>query len=262
LNLLAVVALGIVQGLTEFFPISSSGHLVLLQNLLGIKEPQVFADVMLHFGSLVALCVFLRREILDLFRGGWAFCRNPKANISSAPVRLLAALALASVPTFLMGALLGDFFESLFGSLRLVGGALLVTGGFLTLTRFAREKTQNFSWHPVLIGVLQGTAIVPGFSRSGLTIGGALLLGWKKEEAARFSFLLSIPAILGATAFQLARVNAGSQPWTLLLVGTAVSAVFGYLALAVLMAVIKRGRFFAFAYYCFGIGLFPSNSFP
>jgi undecaprenyl-diphosphatase len=255
LSFTEIVLLGIIQGLTEFFPVSSSGHLVLFQNLFGLKEPQIFADVMLHVGTMISLFVFLRKDLLVLMQKFWTFCLNPKKNISDPSMKLIFALLLASLPTALIGYLFSDFFESLFASLKAVGFALLLTGGYLFLTKFSKLRTKNFVLHPLIIGLLQGAAIVPGFSRSGLTIGGALFLGWKREDAARFSFLLSIPAILGAALFQLQKTDITDQPWPVLLTGVVVSAVFGYLALVLLLSIINRGKFFTFSFYCFAVGL-------
>ena len=250
-----IIVLGIIQGLAEFFPVSSSGHLVLFQNLFGLKEPQIFVDVMLHVGTLLSLFIFLRQELFELGRGFWLFMGNPKTYYSDPRVKLVFALAIASVPTALLGYLFRGFFESLFASLRAVGLALIFTGFFLFLTKYARNGRRDLFFHPLIIGILQGVAIVPGFSRSGLTIGGAMFLGWKKEEAARFSFLLSIPAILGAAIFQIGRIDAGSQPWAIIIAGTLVSAIFGYLALALLVSVINKGKFYAFSFYCLLAGI-------
>ena len=243
-----------IQGLTEFFPVSSSGHLVLFQNLFGLREPQLLTDIMLHLGTLVSLLGFLRRELVELAQSWGRFCLNPKKNIKDPKIRLLFFLFLASLPIAFMGYFLYDFIESLFGSLRAVGIALLLTGSFLLLTRLAREKEKSNISHPLLIGILQGFALVPGFSRSGFTIGGALLLGWKRKEAAQFSFLLSIPAILGATFFQLQNAEASSQSWYLLLTGVIMAAVFGFIALTFLVKLIMKGKFSSFSYYCFFIG--------
>ncbi len=250
-----IVLLGIIQGLTEFFPVSSSGHLVLFQNLFGLREPQLLVDVMLHSGTLLSLLVFLRRELIELAQSLGRFCRRPKENIGDPKVRLLFFLFLASLPIAVMGYFLYDFIESLFGSLWTVGVALLLTGGFLLLTKLAREKQKNNISHPLLIGILQGLALVPGFSRSGLTIGGALLLGWKRKEAAQFSFLLSIPAIVGATLYQLRNIESTPQSWPQLLVGVIVAAAFGFMALTFLVKVIVKGKFSSFSYYCFLVGL-------
>jgi undecaprenyl-diphosphatase len=255
LSLIAIIVLGIIQGLTEFFPVSSSGHLVLFQNMFGLKEPQIFVDVMLHVGTLLSLFVFLRRELLQLFEGFLLFVRNPQKHHTDPRVKQIFALVVASIPTFFIGYFFSDFFESLFASLRTVGLALLFTGCYLFLTRWARTRQKRLLLHPFLIGILQGAAIVPGFSRSGLTIGGAIFLGWEREEAARFSFLLSIPAICGAALFQLGKIDTGSQPWPIIITGVAVSAITGYFALAVLVSVINRGKFHAFSYYCFLAGI-------
>jgi undecaprenyl-diphosphatase len=255
LSLIAIIILGIIQGLTEFFPVSSSGHLVLFQNMFGLKEPQIFVDVMLHVGTLISLFVFLRQELLQLFRGFLLLLKNPRKYYSDPRVKRIFALAVASIPTFLIGYFFSDFFESLFASLRTVGIALIITGSFLFLTKWARIKQKNDLLHPFIIGVLQGAAIVPGFSRSGLTIGGAMFLGWKREDAARFSFLLSIPAICGAAVFQLGRIDPGSQPWPIIVIGVVVSAIVGYIALVLLVSVINRGKFYAFSFYCFVIGI-------
>jgi undecaprenyl-diphosphatase len=255
LSFFAIIILGVIQGVTEFFPVSSSGHLVLFQNLFGLKEPQIFVDVMLHVGTLISLVVFLRQELLRLFKGFLLLVKKPQEHYADPSVKLLFSLAVASIPTALMGYFFSDFFESLFASLRTVGVALVFTGCFLFLTRWARPRKRNFLAHPFIIGVLQGAAIVPGFSRSGLTIGGAMFLGWKREDAARFSFLLSIPAIGGAALFQLRKIDPGSQPWPIILTGVAVSAVVGYIALSLLVSVINRGKFHVFSYYCFMIGI-------
>ncbi len=255
MSFIAIIFLGITQGLTEFFPVSSSGHLVLLQNLFGLKEPQIFADVMLHVGTLISLFVFLRQELFELIKGFWLFVRNPKMYYTDPRMKLIFGLVIASIPTALIGYLFSDFFESLFASLRTVGLALIITGCYLFLTKFAKERQKNFLAHPFIIGILQGAAIVPGFSRSGLTIGGAMFLGWKREEAARFSFLLSIPAICGAALFQFGKININSHPWSIIIAGVVVSAVFGYLALALLVSAIKRGKFYVFSFYCFLAGI-------
>lgn len=255
MNFLEIVLLGIIQGLTEFFPVSSSGHLVLLQNLFGLSEPQIPADVMLHVGTVLSLVVFLRRELVELGLGLGRFCGNPKKNFHNPKIKIVFFLFLASIPTALIGYLFHDFFVSLFRSLRAVGVALFITGSYLLSTKFSREKGKTTILHPFLIGILQGLAIVPGFSRSGLTIGGALLLGWRRKEAAQFSFLLSIPAILGAALFELKNIEMSIQSWPVLITGALVAAAFGYLALVFLVRLITRGKFSSFSYYCFFAGL-------
>lgn len=251
---LVFVLLGIVQGLTEFFPVSSSGHLVLFQNLFGMQKPQVFADAMLHFGTLLSLVIFLRRDLLSLFHSALNAMRHPRQALEDPGFKLLAFLAAASLPTFLIGYFFSDFFESLFGSLSAVGVALLGTSAVLLATKRPRKTVTPRLWHALIIGVLQGAAIIPGFSRSGLTIGGGIIMGWENTHSARFSFLLSIPAILGAVVFQMHRIDPGFQSWEALAAGTAVAAAVGYFALRFLTSLTARGRFYTFAYYCAAAG--------
>ena len=255
MSYLHIILLGIIQGLTEFFPISSSGHLVLFQNLFGLKEPQIFIDIMLHIGTLLSLLLFLKKKIYSLTVSLICFIKSPKKNRGNPDIQLLLYLIIASIPTALIGYLFSDFFESLFASVLAVGLALLMTGTFLFTTKFFYPRGRPNKIHALLVGILQGLAIVPGFSRSGFTIGGGLICGWKRKEAAEFSFLLSIPAILGASLFQLQKIEIHDQPWLLLLTGIASAAIFGYLALVFLYNLVQKGKFFAFSYYCFAAGI-------
>jgi len=254
LNFLHIILLGIIQGLTEFFPISSSGHLVLFQNLFGLKEPQIFVDIMLHIGTLFSLLLFLRKKIYSLAASLICFIKSPKKYTANPDVKWLLYLFIASIPTALIGYLFSDFFESLFASVLTVGIALLVTGAFLFITKYFYPRGRPQKIHALLIGILQGLAIVPGFSRSGFTIGGGLICGWKRKEAAEFSFLLSIPAILGASLFQLQKIGIHNHSWLLLLTGVASSAISGYLALSFLYNLVQKGKFFSFSFYCFAAG--------
>lgn len=143
MSLLKIILLGVIQGLTEFLPVSSSGHLVLFQNLFGFNEDQLFMNTILHVGTLISLFIFLRREISGLIQSFWKFCMRPKKNFSDSNIKLIFYLAIASLPTALIGYFLYDFFESLFSFLRSVGVALLITGGYLLLTQFTKEKKRG-----------------------------------------------------------------------------------------------------------------------
>lgn len=250
MSLLQILLLGFIQGITEFFPISSSGHLVLTQNLLGFNEPMLLVDVMLHVGTVISLLVFLRKDITALFRSFLLFYRKPDFKTKDSDMLLLYSILLASIPTFLIGYFFSDALESLFESPLAVLVALFGTAVFLFLTRFAKPKKIRLILHPILIGILQGAAIIPGLSRSGMTIGGALFMGWDRKKAARFSFLLSIPVILGASVFQLQKIELSAQPWGIILAGIAAAAVTGYFALVFLVRIINHGKFYVFAYYC------------
>jgi len=250
LSLTKIILLGIIQGITEFFPISSSGHLVLMQNLLGLKEPQLLVDVMLHLGTVISLLFFLRKEIKEIFISFLRFCKKPSLKTKDPDILLVFSLLLASIPTFLIGYFFSSTFESLFESPKAVCVALFGTALFLFFTQFAKLKKPNYFLHPLIIGVLQGAAIVPGFSRSGLTIGGALFLGWKRKKATQFSFLLSIPAILGASLFQLQKSVISTQPWGIIITGVLTAAVAGYASLVLLVKIVNRGKFYLFSFYC------------
>lgn len=249
-----VVLLAILQGLTEFFPVSSSGHLVLLQHLLGLKESQVFFDALLHAGTAVALLVYLRHELLLMVKALFRLGKKRLSPSDRAAQRLLFHLIIATIPIVIVGYLGSDFFEKLFLSPRTVSFALGGTAIFLFLTKNTQPRHQEENTlQAVVIGLLQSAAIIPGLSRSGLTIGGGLLLGIQKERAARFSYLLSLPAILGATFFQWLKQGdliISNNGLMIYLIGLMLAAGVGYLALVYLTRLVKEGKFYLFSFYC------------
>lgn len=243
--------LGIVQGLTEFLPVSSSAHLVVVQHLFGFKEPLVAFDVALHFGTLAALFVYFRRDLVQLVKN--IFVPGPAT-------RLAFGIVIASIPTAFIGFTFKDWFETLFGSLQAVGFALLGTSALLWMTR-KREAGRREIGHGkvldfLLIGSMQGFAIIPGISRSGATLVTGLLRGFKREDAFRFSFLLSIPAVLGAGILELRDgplVNEMSR--ATLAAGFLAAAITGFLALGFLERIVKKGKLHRFAGYTLTLGL-------
>jgi len=241
---------------TEFLPISSSGHLVFFQSLLGLKEPHLFFDVMLHLGTLLAVIVFFWKDIARIVQGSMRMLREEKKD--SPDGKLLLLIVLASVPTGLMGIVFRDWVESFFSEPKLVGAMLLVTGGVLWVTRYVRGQNKGvdgMTWKDaLLIGVAQGVAIMPGISRSGATISTGFYCGLDRSLAGRFSFLLSIPAILGATVLEFPKIETIETIWVTL-VGTGVAFCMGLLSLKLLMGIIRAGRLFNFSYYCWGVGL-------
>jgi len=264
---LKAVILGVVQGLTEFLPVSSSGHLVLARRLLGVTPPagasEVLWEVVLHMGTLVAVVVVLRREVWLVVRGllrGLPACRRGvTAAVREEPGLALALLLiLGSIPAGVVGVAFHDFLEGLFAKPLLVAGALLVTGTVLFATRYVPQRAGSgrVSWlSAVLVGCAQAVAIVPGVSRSGVTISAGLFAGLERAEAARFSFLLSIPAVGGAGLLKLRHLNTlPTGSLAPLLVGGVVSAVVGVVALVLLLRVVNAGRLHLFAYYCWGVG--------
>jgi undecaprenyl-diphosphatase len=256
MSLFQSIFLGVIQGLTEFLPVSSSGHLVFFQSLFGLKEPPIFFDVLLHLGTLLAVVIYFRMDIWKIAQGLGAIPKKKQKN--SPQVKLLLFIILASIPTGLMGILLKDWFESFFSKPKLVGGMLLITGLFLFLTRFAKKEGRplgRMGWvDAVLIGIAQGVAIIPGISRSGATISTGLFCGLDRELSGKFSFLLSIPAILGATILETKKLDSDLSLWAAL-IGTAIAFGVGILSLTFLIKIIKMGKIFNFSYYCCGIGI-------
>ncbi len=245
-----------VQGVTEFIPVSSSGHLVFFQSLLGMKEPHIFFNVMLHLGTLLAVVICFRTDIRKIAQELGAILRKKQRDPPQA--KLLLLIILATIPTGLMGILLKDWFESLFSRPKVVGGMLLITGIILWLTRWTKKKHRSLEkmrWtDAVLIGIAQGVAIIPGISRSGATISTGLFLGLDQELSGKFSFLLSIPAILGATLLEFRKIDSGQELWATL-IGTAVAFGMGILSLIFLMKIIKVGKVQTFSYYCWSLGI-------
>ena len=262
MDLLSSTILGVVQGATEFLPISSSGHLVLFQNLMGFHEPELLLDTSLHIGTLLAVVIYFRRDLARLvgeLRG--LIAPRPEApGASSLRERLGGALltwvVVGNIPTALIGVGFREPLEALFGSVPLVGAMLLVTGLLLVLTRVVPGKARRLGLLAALaVGTAQGLAIVPGISRSGATIACGLLVGLDRDLAARYSFLLSVPAIVGALMLQLVSGEASGPGIAVLLAGGLTAGVTGLFALKLLMGMVRSGRLSWFAPYCWALGL-------
>jgi undecaprenyl-diphosphatase len=262
MSYLQATLLGALQGLTEFLPISSSGHLVLLQHLFGLHEPALIFDLFVHIATLAAVLTMYRRDVYNLF-AAWAPPRNGLAANSpkrASARRLGLLLVLANIPTAAIGLLFESTFEQFFSTPWLVGIALLVTGALLWLLRPSSGRDSGTSEvgiaHAVLLGCIQGLAITPGISRSGSTIAVALLCGVSRESAARFSFLMAIPAILGAAMLKSDNVSTLSiVELYLVMVGMLSALVVGYIALRYLIRLVMQGELWRFAFYCWAVGL-------
>lgn len=262
MDMLSSIFLGVVQGATEFLPISSSGHLVLFQNLMGFREPQLLLDISLHIGTLLAVLVVFRNDLAGMAVELRGLVAPERAKGNGAPFRerlqgsLLTWVVVGNVPTALIGLVFKDPLERLFGSVSLVGSMLLVTGLLVALTRLAPGRTRRLGLLVALaVGTAQGLAIIPGISRSGATIACGLLMGLDRDLAARFSFLLSVPAIAGALMLQLVTGDAAGPGLAVLIAGGLSAAVVGFLALLLLMGMVRKGRLFWFAPYCWALGL-------
>lgn len=266
MNTLQTTILGIIQGLTEFLPVSSSGHLVFFQNLFGFTEPELLLDTALHLGTLLAVCIYFRSDLLKMVSESWGYVRDRLGSRRVTPgsahdshAKLTWWVIVGTIPTGLIGLFFRHPLENLFGSVSLVGAMLLVTGGILALTRIApgasRQRRELGYAAVLIIGTIQGMAIIPGISRSGATIACGLILGLKRETAGRYSFLLSIPAIVGAVVLQLHGAEISRVGVVPLLSGFALSAVTGLVALKVLMGMVRKGHLAYFAPYCWALGL-------
>ncbi len=259
--------LGLVQGLTEFLPVSSSAHLVFFQFLFGFSDPLVFFDVILHLGTLVALLIYFAGDLAHLVRDsvyGIFFLlrrKSLKEIFEIAPhTRWALGIIIASIPTALMGFLLKDWFESLFGSLRGVSYQLFVNAAILWSTRYYPKGDKTIQTARLLdffiIGIFQGVSIIPGISRSGATIATALLLGLERQTAFRFSFLLAIPAILGAGILECKHgFQSWHWGWPVLGIGFFASLIAGYFSLYILSKMIRKGQLYTFAFYTLLFGI-------
>lgn len=248
------IILGIIQGLTEFLPISSSGHLALLENILQMERPGLLFNVLLHFGTLIS--------VLYVFRGRiWLLIISPFSRDEN--FRFLLLIIVATLPTAVMGFLLESWVERAFEGVLIVGINLMLTGGLLYLVERARQGEKEIVsmsfLEATLIGIMQGFAIFPGVSRSGFTIAMGMLIGLRREIAAEFSFILAIPAILGATLLE--GIEASRNPTlhgdllSSYALGTLLACLTGILAIRFLLKILRERRLDLFSYYCWGVGI-------
>ncbi|MGK2943497.1 MAG: undecaprenyl-diphosphatase UppP [Desulfuromonadales bacterium] len=255
MSFLDAILLGILQGASEFLPVSSSGHLVLAQHLMGdFKQPGVLFDVLLHIGSMVAVAIYFWRDLGGLISSLWR--RDETAKQQRFMVWLLFA---GSVPTAVIGLLFKDFFIGLFERPDIVCIMLLVTGSLLWLAERLRNREHSRKkmtfMDAIVVGTVQGCAIIPGISRSGSTIAALLLRGVDGETAARFSFLLALPAVFGAALLSVKDLDAVAAGTVFpYLAGTVASLVTGVLCIHLLIGVIRRQRLHWFAFYCWFVG--------
>lgn len=258
--------MGLVQGLTEFLPVSSSGHLQIFKTLFGIEffDGGLTLDIMLHIGTLLAVFVVFRKDVWELIKEFFMLIGDifhGKFKIETPYRRMLLMLIVASVPAAITGIMLSDFIESIAGErLWVVGVCLFITATILLLTDKVVSGKKNINDLTVknsfVVGLFQGVAILPGISRSGSTIAGAIFAGFDREFAVKFSFLLSIPAILGAALIDGIRVLRVGTDLAIApaLCGVLVAAVSGFFAINVLRKLVKEGKFKYFAYYCMVAG--------
>jgi len=248
MDLIQVLILAIIQGIMEWLPISSSGHLVVVQQHLGLKVPLIF-DVSLHVGTLCVIIVAFRKDIAEIVKALY------KLDFKSEEGKLAIHIALGSIPTAIIGLLFHDIFKLLFNSTLAVGTALIITGFILYFSKLRKNGKELSYLDSLLIGIAQGVAIAPGISRSGITLSTGFLRRIKKEVIFRYSFLLSIPAVIGATVMESKDLVMGEVDMLALLFGVLVSMMVGYVSLKLLLKIVLKEKFHLFAYYCWIIGL-------
>ena len=266
MNLFTSLLLGIIQGLAEFLPISSSGHLALAQHLLGINtEVPAFFDVLLHLGTLLAVLVAYWGDVVEIvqefFRGVGDIVHGTTPTPVPPARRMILLIIVGTLPLFAILPIHKKV-QALGDSMVFIGMALVVTGFLLFACDLVRRghKTERSATlvDALLVGVGQALATMPGISRSGMTISAGCFLGFERSFAVRFSFLLSIPAVLGANILSLKDALEAGVDWAAVpvyLAGVVASAVVGYACIRLLKLIAKKGRFGGFAYYCWAVGL-------
>jgi len=247
MDVLSAILLSIVQGITEWLPVSSSGHLVIVSNVLGV-DSDVFFNTVVHVASLIAVLFVFRREVLKIIRAVLYWQSGTR------DFRMFWMLVLASIPIALVGYFFADAVEQAFSSLLVVSISLIVTGTMLYLSKYVTGAGKVKPRSAIIIGLCQAFALIPGISRSGMTISAGVLQGIKREEAATFSFLLYIPAVVGAGVYQYINMS-GPVLLVPVIVGLVVTTFVSIIALTWLLRIIKRGRFHLFSWYCWALGL-------
>lgn len=249
------VVLGIIQGLTEFLPVSSSGHLELAKLILPGQytgESSMIMTVVLHFATALSTVVIFRKDLLQIIKGLFQFKWNESTKFS-------AKIIISMIPAALVGVFFDEIIESFFnGAVLLVGSMLLVTGGLLFLADKTKNTTKEVSFfHSIIIGASQAIAILPGISRSGATIGTSVLLGVDREKAARFSFLMVVPLIFGKIAKDLLsdKFTIEGLDITALSVGFAAAFITGLFACTWMISLVKKSKLIYFSFYCFVVGI-------
>lgn len=249
MTILQAVILGLVQGLTEFLPVSSSGHLVLLNNIFGIREGQAFFAVMVHLGTLIAVIIVLRKEIAEILRRPFG--------------RMTWLLIVSTIPIVVFALFFDDFIQAAFGG-KFLGFAFIATGIVLTLSETMSKTSVNAKKENVtypsafFMGIMQGIAILPGVSRSGMTIAGGLFSGLTRKTCAKFAFLMSIPAILGSAVLEgmnAFKTGFANVEWFPTAIGMVCALISGFIAVRLMLNLIAKKKLYGFAIYVLILGV-------
>lgn len=253
MDIIRTMVLGIIQGLTEWLPISSTGHLKIAEHFMNEKIPLLF-DFILHIGTLIVVLLFFRRDIKNMLSA------LVHLDFKTEHGKLVLLIIVGSVPAGIIGILLNEPVNSAFQDTLPIAVAFVLCGIMLYSAKFAHEKNESIGYSTaILVGVAEGIAIIPGISRSGATITVALLLGIKREKAFKFSFLLSIPAILSVLGYNFAKrsdeLASAGLGWPEILTGVFVVMFIGYFALKLLWKILKKKKLYLFAFYCWLLGI-------
>lgn len=256
------VVLGLVQGVTEFLPVSSSGHLAVLQKIFGLENVPLLYDILLHVSTLLVVFIIFRKTIFRLLEVFFRFCTGRKKPGDEESLKMIWAVLVATLVTGVMGILAGKYLMDDY-PIKIVGAGFIVTAILLFLTSLKKSPVTEEKKSPTIIqglitGFAQGVGVLPGISRSGSTISAALYSGVNREVAGEFSFILSIPAILGALILELKDADNMLQEINILPLAAGIISAFvsGFFALKFLMYLIKKGRLFYFAFYLVPLGLY------
>lgn len=282
MTFIQAIILGIVQGLTEFLPVSSSGHLAIMKNLLHMNlDTGVLYDVLLHVATLIAVCIVMHKDIIKLIMEFISIVRDAFTNLmifienfssknkqkyitimSTSYRRFVILIIVSTIPTGILGILLDDIIETVESELLVPGICLICTAVIILISDFLTDGTKKAKEATIgdafAIGTAQGIATLPGLSRSGTTIAACVLCGFDRKFAVKYSFIMSMPAILGALVLKLSKLSSESVTGGEIvsyIVGMIVAAVVGYFALVLTIKIVQKKSFKFFAFYCFGIGV-------
>jgi len=246
MDILQAIILGIVQGITEWLPISSKSHLIIIQQLFGLVQPAIF-DLLLHIGSLIVVIFVFWKDIWKLIVG---VCKGDMKSI-----KYVLYIVVASIPVAIVGIIFKHQIEAALSNMYILGFGFLFTALILFCSKFTliKSKSVNF-WNSLVIGLSQALSVLPGISRSGTTISTGMIIGVEKKEAAKLSFLMFIPAILGATLLEISSIDLITNI-PAMIIGVIMAMITGYIAIKLLMNIIEKNKFWMFSIYCFVLGI-------
>jgi undecaprenyl-diphosphatase len=246
MDIFQAIILGIVQGITEWLPISSKSHLIIIQQLFGLVQPAIF-DLLLHIGSLIVVFFVFWKDIWKLITG--VFSGDKKS------IKYVLFIIVASIPVAIIGFIFKKQIEMALSNMYILGFGFLFTAVILFCSKFTHVKKKSLGfWNSLVVGISQIFSVLPGVSRSGTTISTGMIMGIEKKEAAKLSFLMFIPAILGATVLEIGNIGLITNVWAMF-IGVVVAMITGYVALKLLMNIIEKDKFWLFSIYCFVLGI-------